>query len=152
MKKIILSILSLVTMSSFGQVLITDYENGDNGTLFSFDFGLDVDRDLDTDGQTQRNFNEDNPNILAPNTSAQVRQLNVKNGDDLFANYQGAPKTIINTDDNGTFKSFLFRATKNDIPVRIQLTDGTIAHNNKEGQVNYTGNGNWQLLRIKPIN
>lgn len=143
MKKITITLLSLIASASFAQTTLLDFESG-SGVSFDFGFGfLSV-----VDSRNDTPSFEANPSVDATNGSARVRQLNITGqteggnggyGVELNTSFDLSPTT--------PFLTVLMRSDQNNIGVQILTAAGETNNTPRHsGFAFYTGNGDWQLI------
>lgn len=146
MKKITITLLSLIASASFAQTTLIDFESGSGD-----DFG-DVDNEFSF-GRASRENNrfldppyDANPSVDATNGSARVREVVVTAAADPgFGAYRLIFRNQfdVNTEE---ILSLLMRSSSN-VSIGIRATDNDPDNDPTHvGTINYTGNGEWQLV------
>lgn len=140
MKKITITLLSLIASVSFAQTTLINWDGVNPAFDFPFDTNIVV-PDLP-------NANPD----LTGNTTANVRELQVQATAAGFTGYGGEFTAPVNLLNENLLSVYLRSDASVDFPVRFQFTDdptGSRTQNPIEGDVNYTGGGAWQLVTVQ---
>lgn len=153
MKKITITLLSLIATASFAQTTLIDFESVSDDLQGDVSFDFSFGRVASVDNRFDNPPYEANPSVDDVNSSARVRQLVVDaQNTQGFGGHGIQFKNPFSLPQSSSFLSVLMRCDENNVGVQILLADGeTDGMPRHAGFVTYTGNGDWQLLETELV-
>ena len=140
MKKITITLLSLIASASFAQTTLINWDGVNPAFDFPFNSNIVI--------PALPNANPD----ATGNTTANVRELQVQATAGPFTGYGGEFNSPIDLSTETSLSLYLRSDAGVDFPVRFQFIDdptGSRTQNPIEGDFMYTGGGAWQLITVE---